>query len=60
LFRDADLQGCDFREARMRGGDFRGANLGGAVGLVPDQIAEAIIDEATILPWSVTSREPSA
>ncbi len=49
-FRDADLQGCDFREVRMRGGDFRGANLLGATGLTAEQIAQAIIDDATQMP----------
>ena len=49
-FRGADLQGCDFREARVRGGDFRGANLRGSIGLTAEQIAQAIIDDATTLP----------
>ena len=49
-FRGADLQNCDFREVRMRGGDFRGANLRGVVGLTPEQIAQAIIDDTTTLP----------
>ena len=50
IFRDADLQGCDFREMRMRGGDFRGANLGRSTGLSAEQIARAIVDQATTLP----------
>jgi uncharacterized protein YjbI with pentapeptide repeats len=49
-FRDADLQECDFREVRMRGSDFRGANLRGAIGLTAEHLAQAIIDDATVLP----------
>jgi uncharacterized protein YjbI with pentapeptide repeats len=50
IFRGADLEGCDFREVRLRGCDFRGAYLRGAIGLTPEQIAQAIIDAATTLP----------
>ena len=50
IFRDADLEGCDFREVRMRGGDLRGANLHGSTGLTAAQIAQAITDRTTTLP----------
>ena len=41
----AHLEGANFREAHLEGADLRGAT-----GLTREQLAEAIIDEKTILP----------
>ena len=46
----AIFRGVDFKDARLRGTILRGADLEGARNLTMEQLAEAIIDEHTILP----------
>jgi len=48
IFRDADFEG-----AQLRGTILRGADLSGARNLTLEQLAEAIIDDATLLPQYV-------
>jgi len=48
IFRDADFEG-----AQLRGTILRGADLSGARNLTLEQLAEAIIDDATVLPHYV-------
>ena len=58
--RGADLSGADATNARFRSADFdgavlrgtvlRGADLTGAKNLTFEQLAEAIVDDRTILP----------
>ena len=58
--READLSGADATNAKFRGADFAGAVLSGTIlrgadltdakNLTVEQLAESIIDEATILP----------
>ncbi len=43
-------QTADFTRARLNGADLRGADLRCVVGLEPEQIKLAIIDETTKLP----------
>ena len=46
----AIFRGVDFKGARLRGTILRGADLEGAKNLTLEQLAEAIIDDDTILP----------
>ncbi len=58
--RGADLSGADATNAKFRSADFagavlrgtvlRGADLTGAKNLTVEQLAEAIVDDTTILP----------
>jgi uncharacterized protein YjbI with pentapeptide repeats len=45
ILRDVDLEGAD-----LRGTILRGADLTGAKNLTVEQLAEAIIDDGTVLP----------
>ena len=47
---NALFMGADFKDAILTGTILIGANLSDAVNLTVDQLAEAIIDETTILP----------
>ena len=46
----AVFRGVDFKDARLRGTILRGADLEGAKNLTLEQLAEAIVDDDTILP----------
>jgi len=47
---NAIFKGADFGGALLRGTILRGADLTGAQNLTLEQLAEAVIDERTILP----------
>lgn len=47
---NAIFRNVDFEGAVLRGTVLRGADLSGAKNLTPKQLAEAIIDDHTILP----------
>lgn len=58
--RNAQLQGANFDRANLFGANLTGANLEGAdlstaTGLNQTQIASAIINEETLLPWETDS-----
>jgi len=46
----AIFRNADFQDASLRGTILRGADLTGARNLTIEQLSEAIIDDATILP----------
>ena len=48
--RGAIVSSTIFDNAVLSGTDLRGVNLEGAIGLSTDQVIEAVLDEATILP----------
>jgi uncharacterized protein YjbI with pentapeptide repeats len=47
---NAVFRGADFAGARLRGAILRGADLTGAKNLTIEQLAEAVVDDSTILP----------
>ncbi|MCB1884144.1 MAG: pentapeptide repeat-containing protein [Geminicoccaceae bacterium] len=49
-FSFADFKGSDFANANLKGTVLRGADLSGARNLTPEQVQEAVIDDATVLP----------
>jgi len=49
-FRDADCTGVNFRGTNLKGTILRGADLTDAKNLTWAQLAEAVIDETTVLP----------
>jgi uncharacterized protein YjbI with pentapeptide repeats len=49
-FTDANLRGSDFAEADLRGAILRGADLRDAQNLTAEQLADAVIDDTTLLP----------
>jgi len=49
-FTDANLRGSDFAEANLRGAILRGADLRDAQNLTAEQLADAVIDDTTLLP----------
>ena len=60
--KDTDLRGADFEYASMKGtdldhADLRGADLSLARDLNPDQLAQACVDETTILPQGIRLAE---
>ena len=46
----ANLDGVDLSSARLWRTDLRHANLANTKNLIPEQLAEAILDETTIMP----------
>lgn len=46
----ASLRGANLDGALLKGADLRGADFTGAKNLTIDQLADALIDETTILP----------
>ena len=51
------FRGADFEGARLFGTILRGADLTGARNLTARQLAEAIVDEHTILPENINRAE---
>ena len=49
-FTNANLRGSNFASADLRGAILRGADLRDAQNLTAEQLAEAIIDDRTLLP----------
>ena len=47
---NANFRGADLRDANLKGTILRGADLREAKNLTREQLAEAIIDETTLLP----------
>jgi uncharacterized protein YjbI with pentapeptide repeats len=47
---NAIFRGANFKDANLKGTILRGADLRDAKGLTAEQLAEAIIDETTLLP----------
>lgn len=45
-----DFRGANFKNARLTGTILRGADLRGARNLTREQLAEAILDDTTLLP----------
>ena len=66
ILRGADLSGADATNAKFRNADFagavlrgtvlRGADLTDAKNLTVEQLAEAIVDDATILPGYIDAK----
>lgn len=52
----ASFRGADFRGANLKGTILRGADLTGAKNLTWEQLAEAVIDETTVLPSYLRDR----
>jgi uncharacterized protein YjbI with pentapeptide repeats len=52
----ADLRGANLAGAILKGTILRGADLSGVINLTEQQLADAVIDEATILPEQFRSR----
>lgn len=46
----ANLDGVDLSSARLWRTDLHHANLANTINLIPEQLAEAIFDETTIMP----------
>lgn len=46
----ASFRDADFKDARLAGTILKGADLTGAINLTEEQLAEAIIDDETLLP----------
>jgi uncharacterized protein YjbI with pentapeptide repeats len=49
-FTDANLRGSDLADADLRGAVLRGADLRDTKNLTVEQLADAIIDDSTLLP----------
>ena len=57
--RDDELERPDLENAILKGTILRGADLRDVVNLTSEQLADALIDESTILP-SYLRRQPAA